>query len=123
MCCNLSCFCSEGDFTSCECFDPFFHTFPLPSDAANDAAVAQTTSRSDEEEKDSYDQLVPVHIYSDDLVEKWVIVKYDRRAYPGIIKDADPDSLRVEVRHQICSNPTESRCDLVQIRRCYLTHP
>ena len=37
-------------------------------------------------------------------IGKWVVVKYDRHVYPGILQDADEDSVRVEVMHRIGPN-------------------
>ena len=48
--------------------------------------------------------LTPVHVYSEDLQGRWCVVTYDGTPYPGIIEDADEESMLVCVMLSIGVN-------------------
>ena len=70
MCRQLSCFCSEGNYSSCQCYPPTFHTFPTK--ATPDKCENHVSDEGDNGPSSSSHELRPVHVYSDDLIYRKV---------------------------------------------------
>ena len=45
--------------------------------------------------------LQPVHVFTDDLVGQYCVVRYQGKPYPALIEDVDDDSIRVDAMSRI----------------------
>ena len=43
----------------------------------------------------------PVFMYDEDLVGRYCVVNYDGKGYPGLIEDADEESIRIDSMHRV----------------------
>ena len=43
----------------------------------------------------------PVYVYDEDLVGWYCVVNYDGKGYPGLIEDADEESIRIDSMHRV----------------------
>ncbi|XP_062576402.1 uncharacterized protein LOC134238291 [Saccostrea cucullata] len=97
---QLSCFCARPNF--CHCFQPESACFPLQS------TVDVCSSSSPEEEHVPICETSRINRISEvdeSLVSKYCVVKYDGRAYPGVILAVDEDDeLEVKTMHRVGHN-------------------
>ena len=43
----------------------------------------------------------PVYLYDEDLVGRYCVVNYDGKGYPGLIGDADEESIRIDSMYRV----------------------
>jgi hypothetical protein len=57
------------------------------STSKDDTIVKISTSKT------THSKQQPVHVINPDVVGKWCVVSYDDKPYPGVIVDANEDSV------------------------------
>ena len=128
---DVSCFCKHPG--QCECFSTKTFTFPAPpvvlpepaASAVTPAALpgldmlphdlvegpAPATVPADHDVvpatpaiSTEHPQLVPTESLEGDLLGKWCVVRYEARAYPGIIEEVEESDVYVNCMAQIGEN-------------------
>lgn len=117
---DVSCFCASPERLQCDCFSPKEFAFPqqllqlnttsnavsvqidetpLPSAAADHQSEPTLTSES----PDPTTKTIP----SEDLTQltnRWVLVKYDGKVYPGIVQNIEESDIEVKCMNKIGEN-------------------
>lgn len=116
--CTLSCFCSWPNV--CDCFkfenDASHHVFPenkyesqslpLNEPSTNCPSITESCSDGSSAGTESNPQSLSNAVINPDpeLINKWCVIKYDGKLYPGIVQDIDADSVEVKCMHRIGEN-------------------
>ena len=85
---DISCFCKKDMNYLCNCYS--LKHFVFTNDNASQC-----------DERESADQGV---VYSEELLGKWCIVKYDQKPFPGMIQDLDETDVFVQCMHRVGHN-------------------
>jgi len=98
VCREVSCFCSR--YKNCDCIDAKSVKLLNPPSQNKRSSKSKEPAREQQQDQTTYNQGLSTAGY----LGKHVVVRYEKRPYPGIVLDEDGEDVLVRCMHRIGDN-------------------